>query len=620
MLRSVLSGVVAAFAFCGAAPSPVPTAAPVVRGFAVSAAGSATFIGQQTGGPGTQPPEGPAFINGSPLSPNTPYDLWSSAPLTPGYAGITQTTVTGEYTGTQLHGGATVGFGIVDGSVTNAAYWGENLLPSLNPHLGSSALPYRVIFPSRAGEDDANAWRLDVLGVNVGENDGSWALRAGYFDPRQSLNFVFVQPPLTNVTPNMGLAPPESLGNGPPKISVWPTPEPGLPLDGIDATARIGSTSLEFSDALLPALAETAAHLRLASAVLQGADDSSLTIELSNMNTTGALISTTTYYGYNARIVSGPQGLLPISTLGNQHETILGISGSFMAAPGLDATLEAGRSWYDAADVIRPGTQAPGGYYHVRLSHALGSATVEIEGYRFEPRYATAILPYGVPENIWSTAFAWPGVWLKSTYQLVDNSVMGANREGWRIQVFSRDSAPVEVRASFMSNRQVVPATFANMMQTGFVDGFFLPQPDSAATIGTGMQYAAWIGWHCGFGTLSFDYVNDLQHRPALPGHAVDYAGYVAPQAVLAYSRRISNATLISAGVGRWAMRGTWATLPLDYGQTTIFAGVQFVQSAHFALLIDARHATFEGLPSLPLGPSPDLGSNLIVVEEHYLL
>jgi len=358
----------------------------------------------------------------------------------------------------------------------------------------------------------------------------------------------------------------------------------------------------------------------MASAVMQGANTSSLTLQLLNLNTSGAPIPTTTMYGFNAHTVVSAQGLLPVSTLGNQQQTIAALSGSFRAAPGLDARIDVGRSWYDAADVIRPGTQAPGGFYHAQLSHALGSATVEIDGYRFEGRYATAILPYGVAENVWSAAWAWPGVWLKSTYQLVENTVVGANRQGYRVRVLSRDDATVQYRFAYTHDRQIEPATLANVTQTGFVDGFFLPQQNDAGTIGTQTQLAGWLAWNARFGTLTVDYVSDLLQRPALTGHAVDEVSYSAPQAAIDYSRRISPATLLSVGVGRFASRGTWATTPIDYGQTTLFAGAEFEQSEHFALLVSLRHATFDGVPSGPLELSPDFGSNLVVVEEQYAI
>ena len=50
----------------------------------------------------------------------------------------------------------------------------------------------------------------------------------------------------------------------------------------------------------------------------------------------------------------------------------------------------------------------------------------------FRSALRDVILPYGVPENVWSVAWSWPGQWLKSTYQAVDNSIIGINREGYR--------------------------------------------------------------------------------------------------------------------------------------------------------------------------------------------
>jgi len=493
-------------------------------------------------------------------------------------------------------------------------------LPALNPHLGSTALPYRIVFPAHAGEDEGNAWRLSLLGANIGADDGSWQLRGGYFDLQQSLRFVFVQPPLTNVVPSIGLAPAESLGDGPPSVNAWPSPEPGLPLNGVDATSKSGSTSLEVTDAMLPALPGTGVHLDMASAVMQGGNRSSLGLQVLNATTSGNLISTTTMYGFDAHIAPSAQGQLPVSTLGNQVQTIAALSGTFDAAPGLGAVIDAGRAWYDASHVIRPGTQAPGGYYHVGLSHSVGSAKVELDGYRFEPRYATLILPYGTPENVWSAAWAWPGVWLKSTYQVADNTVMGANRQGFRLRIFSRAEAPFVWRLSFMHDRQIDPATLANVTQTGFVDGFFLPEADDAATLGTQTQFAGWLAWRTTFGTLTFDYVDDHLQRPALNGHPEDQVDSIAPQAVATYSKQLSSFTLLSLGIGRYAMRGIWATTPINYGQTTMFAGTQVTQSAHLALLINLRHATFDGLPSGPLEPSPVFGSNILVVEEHYSL
>jgi hypothetical protein len=307
------------------------------------------------------------------------------------------------------------------------------------------------------------------------------------------------------------------------------------------------------------------------------------------------------------------------STLGAQTQTMLGASAAFHVLRGVDATINVGRAWYDARDVNSPGTQRPGDYEHLALSHIHKRVTITANLYRFGPRYATAILPYGIPENVWSVAWSWPGVWLKSTYQLVDNGIVGANREGYRLK-YALDGGPLQIRATFARYRQIEPSTIQNVTQDGFVDGFFLPQQNQAGTIGSAQQYAAWVSWRQPFGNVTLDYVNDLQHRPFAPGYPEDYVNYVAPQAVLTLSRELSRRVLVALGYGRYAMRGIWATTPVDYGQNLAFAGAQFEESPHAALLVQARIHAFDGLPSIPNGPSPWFSGTLLVMEQRFRL
>ena len=79
------------------AASPSPTASPRPLGLRTSTNASFTFVDQSTAGDGQIAPEAPGFIAGSPLAPNTPYDLFSSAPQVPGVAGIGQITTTATY-------------------------------------------------------------------------------------------------------------------------------------------------------------------------------------------------------------------------------------------------------------------------------------------------------------------------------------------------------------------------------------------------------------------------------------------------------------------------------------------------------------------------------------------
>ena len=160
-----------------AAASPSASAAPRALGLRTSLDAALTSIAQSTRGPGQIGPEAPGFIAGAPLAPNTPYDLFSSAPQTPGVAGIGQAIVTAAYGFRTFDATIAGGFADVDGSVTNAAYWGESLFPALNPHLGARALPYRIAFPAHAGEDDGRTSRASLLGASLASADGDVRVR-----------------------------------------------------------------------------------------------------------------------------------------------------------------------------------------------------------------------------------------------------------------------------------------------------------------------------------------------------------------------------------------------------------------------------------------------------------
>ncbi|HXM17985.1 MAG TPA: hypothetical protein VN934_04170 [Candidatus Tumulicola sp.] len=599
-------------------PSPSPSPTPI-HGMRYSGDGFVSFGDVAQAGPGLVPPEAPGFIAGAPLAPMTPYDTFSSAPLTPGVAGVAQFNLRALYSGRGIKASATLGLGYAGGSMQAAMYWTESLLPSLNPHLGAQALPYQVAFPTHAGQDDGHAARLSLLSGSIGAPDDSLVLRGGWFDLAQTDKFVFVQPALTNATPSIGLQTAETLGNGPPALDAWPAALPGLPLNGLDLVARRGIASLELSNAALPALPGTSARVTIGSLVFDHGEGTRWSAEVAHVSTGGALLSST-MFGANAMTHPGPQGPLPTSDLGGQQQTLAGLRGAFHAARSLDAIVELGIAWYDAQNVLRPGTQSPGGFYHLGLTHPFGRAAVAADLYRFGPRFATVILPYGVPENVWSVAWSWPGQWLKSTYQVDDNTAIGANRQGFRLR-YSLDKGPIEIHAGYSHFDQIVRASLGHLSQVGFVEGFFLPQFDDSATAGVQHQYALWTAWHPSFGDVTLDYVNDTMHRNFLPAHPEDAVSYQAPQVVLTYSRPFGKRALGAVGYGRYAMRGSWAFGALtnvDYHQNVAFVGAQFAESPRSALLVQVRQTTFTGLPSQPGGPSPNFSGSLLVVEQRY--
>jgi len=505
----------------------------------------------------------------------------------------------------------------VDGSVTNASYWGESLSPALNPHLGAQALPYRIAFPQHAGGDDGAAFRASIESGALATADGALRLRGGYFDLAQTDRFVFAQPALTNVDPAIGLAPAESLTNGLPSLDDWAPDATQLPLHGIDAVAHRGDATLELTSAALPSLPGESARLSLGSFVFDRGEGTRFSAELAHVVTGGLPFLTTVPFGADPAYLTTPEGVLPTSTLNGQRQTVAGLRGAFhiSTAAALDGIVEIGRAWYDASDAAMPGTSRPGGYYHAGLTQTHGRATASLDVYRMEPRYATIILPYGAPENQWSAALAWPGQWLKSNYQMIDNTVLGVNRQGYRFRYYV-DKGPLEAHGEYTDLRQIAPETTVTAEETGFVDGYYLPELPSQATFGRQKRYAAWVAWHPPFGDLTLDVVDDTLYRPAAAGTPLDGVSYEVPQALLTFDRRLSQNVVASVAAGRYAMDGRFSE-PIDFAERIFLAGVEVKETARASVLLSFRRTTFAGDSTAPLaGISPDFTGSLVVVEQ----
>ncbi len=604
-----------------ASSSPSPTQRPGTVRFALEA--HATFVSQGTSGPGISPPEGAGFANGDPLSPNTPYDLLSSAPLVPGNALESALYVRPTYAGRSFDASVTLGIGYLRGSVTNAVYWGESPFETLNPHLGAQHLPYRVAFPAHAGSDDGTGFVASVLSGTASTKDGNLALRAGWFDLTQTAQFVFVQPAITGALPSLGMTTPESLGNGAPALDAWQASSQYLPLHGVDLIAKRGLATVELTSAALPSLPGTAARTNMASVVIDHGEGTRYTAQYLHLATGGDLVSTTILYGGGNRIEPSPQGPLPTSTVGGQRQRIFGLGANVHVTKALDAIAELGHSTYDADHVAEPGTGKAGNYVHFGLSRTAGRATASFDVYRNEAYYAQALLPYGAPENVWSSAWSWPGQWLKSNYQLINDFPVNIDRQGYRVKyVVKGGNSPLDVRASYASFGQIEPITYANALKTGFVDGFFLPQPNDAATLGRQHQYVLFVGWHRAFADVTVDYAEDTMRRRALLAHPEDTVSYDSPEVVLTLSRKLDKNVLVSAGVARYGMRGSFGQgyTNVDFAQRTAFAGLQFAESAHATALLTLRRSAFGGIPSRLGGPPPDFTGTLFVFEQRYRL
>ncbi|GAC1591118.1 MAG: hypothetical protein NVS3B28_18650 [Candidatus Velthaea sp.] len=599
-------------------PAPiVSTATPRPLGLHVGTSASFTLINQNTAGGGQIAPEAPGFISGAPLSPNTPYDLFSSAPQTPGVAGIGQIVSTLDYSLRMFDIGLTSGLGYVRGSTTNAAYWGENLLPTLNVHSGSQALPYRIAFPTHPGLDDATAMRLSLLGASFATADGNLRVRGGWFDLTQTDRFVFAQPALTSLNPQIAYMPAESLSSGPANATFWQPGASALPLQGLNVVARRGNATLELTNAALPSLPGESARMTMGSLAMDRGGGTRFSAQLLHVTTSGLAFGTTVPFGLDPQFMPTPQGILPVSTLNGQRQTIAGLRSAFHVAPAsnIDGVIEIGRAWYDASPVARPGSQAPGGFYHVGFAKMQNRVTASLDLYRMEPRYASIILPYGVSENQWSAAFAWPGQWLKSNYQLIDNSVLGVNRQGYRVRYYV-DNGPFEVHLEHTDVRQIEPETMQTSTQSGFIDGYYLPQFADSITLGRQKRDVAWLAWHPSFGDLTLDIVDDTLFRPFRAAHPEDAVSYEVPQAVLTYAKHVAKGVYASAGLGRYAMKGAFAQ-PIDFAERLFFIGAQIQQTPKTALLITFRRTSFQGLSTDPAaGNSPNFTGSAIIIEQ----
>jgi hypothetical protein len=594
-----------------ASPSPSPSPTP---GFSIHVAGSDTFVDQSASGAGLSPPEAADFQAGLPRSPMSPYDYFSSAPTTPGIMGQIQYLFTFSDRTPSLTADLTASVAAFDGDVNNALYWGEAFLGHIDAHEGRPAFPYSITFPTQDAQNNAAAGLLQLpLSASIHGNDGSWRVSGGYVNLEQTDRFVFAPPAVTNVNPAIGIATAETLGSGSPTLDFWTQSAGSLPLLGADAFVTRGSTSLELTDALLPVLEGTTARLQMASLVDDRGDFGRFSAQVAQIDTAGDPIFTTTYFGANQTLYPGSQGRLFSSVLADQHQTIAGLRALVHPWHGDDVLIELGRAWYSDALAAEPGTNAPGNYQHYSFTRHFDATTdAGIEYYRFDPRYATAIMPYGIPENVWSVAWSWPGQWLKSTFQAVDNSNIGINRAGYRAHVDATHGR-LELHAAAYVWRQIEPITLANASQEGWVDGYFLPQLNTEGTLGWQRQANLFAAWHLPNDDVTIDTVWDRSYRPVQTDPA-DLVSMNYPEIIGSVTHHWAKRALGTIGYGRYSANGMWAETPVQAIYGVFFVGGQWDFTNGQQLTVQVRRYGLTGLPSEVGGPPPTVrGLNLVV-------
>ena len=603
-----------------AAPAAVPEPAaspaaelPALRNkLRVKIQSDASYVNQQFRGPGTLPAEGLAFAAGQPIAPGTPYDLWSSSPNVTGY-GVNHTLlVAPTYAISSKYDiGANIGYGSITGTANVAAYWGDQTFAPINPHLGNPSAV--VSFPGQNGSDRIAATASGVTSLWLGRRDGGLTLRSGYFDLSQGESFVFNQPLQTNTailyTENL----PEGISDGPQMLSSLQAGNGRLPLRGLDLTAKLrGNIALDFFDAALPSPAGTRARLHSASINVTHEGGISFGVHLAHLDTGGMPVGTTVLFGANPAVMPSDQGPLPTSNLSSQRMTIGGVRAEIPLGSRVIARLLYGASCYSALGVAKPQDGCViGRYTGARVQRSTDSFLISLEALQMDATYAPAILPYGTLENVWSAAYSWPGTWLKGNYQLVDDSSMGPNRTGVRMnsRLTGRGG---EVRLAYGMYSQIRRYDTGTAYQTGFVEGYYLPQLNSVGTLGAERHFAGSAIAHTRFADVQLDVTDVALQRAASAGNPDERVAVEQLATTLTLSRRMGSRSIASIGTGRNAMFGAFdsASKPnVDIAQRVIFGSVQYEQNKHWSYGFQYRLYSVDGMPTrlgtgVPVAPA----------------
>jgi hypothetical protein len=601
--------------------SSAPTAAPETRRarrLTFTAESSSSYTNNQFTGPGTVPSEGPAFIGGSPLAPGVPYDFFNAAPTVSGYGIVSSMVVTPRYAlSSQYDVSLSAGYGSVAGNANVASYWGDQPLPTLNVHLGARAYSAPVAFPTSNGADSISADRFSILSGTIGRHDGSLELRAGWFDLAQGESFVFMQAPQTNFAADFTALPMEAIGDGPTMFDALNPLTARLPLQGLDLYAEVGHhTSVELTDAQLPSLPQSPARI-LSASLKTRSGKVEIGAQIAQLNIAGAAVVSSTSFGGNFYEQPYPSSVseLPVSTLAAQAMTIGGVRADIPLDARTDAQLRLGLSCYGATGASMTAACTQGHYYYGRLQHTFSAFTASLEAIRFEGTYAPAILPYGTQENQWSWSPSWPGQWLKGDYQFVDNSEIGANRQGVRASVRAM-LGTVDARFAYADDQQITKYNDTTARTPGFVEGFFLPQTGSGGTLGHEQHASAAFTAHPAIADVELDLTDVTLSRAPQAGVPGDAVALNVPAATLNLSRALGSRFIVNAGVASYAVDGAFETAGVKNSEVTqrvVFAGVQYQLSRYAGYGLQYRLYSVSGIPTLP-APYLDTTTGLLLL------
>jgi hypothetical protein len=395
---------------------------------------------------------------------------------------------------------------------------------------------------------------------------------------------------------------PQNIGDGPPTVDVLKGNAPFLPLSGVDAWYKAGLATFEFASGLMPSPTDSPTRATTASMVLDHGSGLRYMGQMTMLNQYGPETARV-LFGTGATLTNG----VPQSTLFGQHQFVAGIGATFTAGQ-VDADVRYGYSCFNAVGTaVSTASCTSGNYYYGKLHHGFTHFDVALEGVRNEASYAPAVLDYGTIENRWTYPAAWPGTWLNGTYQAVDNSLVGPNRQGFRLGG-TTIVAGVEVRLSYARYSQIQALDSTTAFAPGFIEPYFLPQL-GGGSIGIEQHAEGWFSYHAKFADIVLDLSQiNLWRSGTAAAFGTDNVRMTYPMGTLSLTRPFGPKITGTAGVGRMAFNGQFNTNGpnnADLSQDVIFAGAQYRTNSTSGYGLEYRLYSVDGTPTIPGGASP---------------
>jgi hypothetical protein len=476
-------------------------------------------------------------------------------------------------------------------------------MPSINPNLGQRAFTVAPAFTTHNGQDPISGTKLGVLSGAILDHSGNYGLTVGWLDLHQFVGFAFSPAPWVSTPFQVVPQLPQNIGDGNPSVDVLKPNAPYLPFSGYDVWYKVDPlTTVEATNALVASPTNSPARVTAVSGIVDHGGGLKYSGELSVLDQNGPE-TVPVLYGSGSTLTNGA----PQSTLYGQHQAVVGVA---VTAPlgTFDVEGRYGYSCYTAkGSAASTSTCTSGNYLYGKVHHGFSAFDLAVEGVRNDASYAPAVMNYGVPENVWTYPAAWPGTFYHGNYQLVDNSMVGPNRVGFRISG-TTIIAGVEIRLAYARYTQLQPLSSQSAFAAGFDEPYFFPQV-GVGSIGIEQHAEAFFTYHAKWADVVLDLAQINAWRSGTAAAAgTDAVSMSYPMGTLALTRPFGPKITGTAGVGRFALNGQFnsaSAVNADLAQDVFFAGAQYRTNSTSGYGLEYRLYSVDGIPTLPGGLSP---------------